>query len=186
MKTLASAIVAGAVILLPYSAFAENEFATVETTLAQPETPTATSLVMTAAMEPADGTYTLKGITVALWTGQSTPIEVRVPAGITLDMAFATASAAGIHIEERFRSKTETPSGSLTKAIYSVTGAHIGSIVATDDLFPSSLYLLVAGVATIVSTDVAGTALCADEQKRVIDIRPAELFLSIESTCMPQ
>jgi hypothetical protein len=186
MKTLASAIIAGAFVLLTHSASAENEFATVETTLAHPEAPTATSLVATSAMEPADGTYTFKGVTVALWTGQSTPIEVRVPAGITLDMAFATASAADIHIEERFRAKTETPSGSLTKAIYSVTGAHIGSIVATDDLFPSSVYLLVAGVATIVGTEVAGTGLCDDEYKRVIDIRPAELFLSIESTCMPQ
>jgi hypothetical protein len=186
MKTVISAIVAGAAILLSYSASAENEFATVETTVANSEAPTATSLIATAAMEQAEGSYTFKGATVALWTGQSTPIEIRVPSEITLDMALATASAADIQIAERFRSKTETPSGSLTKAIYSVTGAHIGSIVATDDLFPPSVYLLVAGVATIVGTDVAGTALCNDEHKRVIDIRPAELFLSIESTCMPR
>lgn len=181
MKALVCTLV-GALLAAPVHA--ANSYGTVEVTLTDANSTSVSLISGTSSTVAVDGAYQLLGTTVGTSDGKSTPVEVIVPEAVTPEMAFAAAKEMGIELDERFATQFAAGDVKISKAVYSISGKRLGTMVITDDPIPIIVYVLVAGVALVVATETAAAALCDGDYKRRIEIKPLQGKFVVESECV--
>lgn len=146
-------VTAASIVLVPFGASANGQFATVETAYESDGAIIVSSIYGTANQQPVDGHYVFDGYILQTTEGVSVPWTVRVPADLNVPDIAAVQSVSQERVIPRHSYKFESGGVSVEKSFFEIRGEAVnGTLAVTDDPLPIIAWLVIGGSFTVLGT----------------------------------